>query len=183
MWLAAAGSLVDAVPPLRNLGFFAVRRGDPLTAARQLGAIGRSARDDAGRAIVFFPEGGHVRPGLRVPAERGAVTVARAAGAQIVPAAIQYEYFERARPFVYVRAAEPVACGRGAAVDMRALLDDARAALAADLLDGTGDYAPLVRRARHTRLVANVPLDTRRVGRSGGPLYRHYVASTERSAP
>ena len=41
-----------------------------------------------------------------------------------------------------------------------------------DLMQGTGDYRPLLREPAHTTLVANVPLDLRRIGHSNGPLYR-----------
>jgi 1-acyl-sn-glycerol-3-phosphate acyltransferase len=171
IWLAAAASLLDWVPPLRWFGLFAVRGGTPVATARQLRAIGELARGDKRRAVVFFPEGGHVRPGLKVPAQRGALAVARAAHAPIVPLALHYEFFERARPFAYLRAAEPVDVEHDTRVDLRAVLDDASNRLGRDLIEGTGSYSPLLRQRGRTQLVANVPLDRRRLSRSKGPLY------------
>jgi 1-acyl-sn-glycerol-3-phosphate acyltransferase len=172
MWLAAAAQLVEWVPPLRLAGLFPVRRGEPVATARQLRSVGELAQRDERRAVVFFPEGGHVRPGLKVTVERGAVAVARAAHAPIVPLALHYEFFERARPFAFIRASTPVDADRVTSVDLRATLDDASSGLRRDLIEGTGSYRPLLRQGAGTRLVANVPLDRRRLGRSNGPLYR-----------
>lgn len=103
--------------------------------------------------------------------------MARAANAPIVSLAVAYEHFERARPFVYIRASAPVEVVRAREIDLRQLLDDAQAALDRDLHDGSGSYRPLVRRDPRMLLHQNVPLDTRRVGRSCGPLYRALTAN------
>jgi 1-acyl-sn-glycerol-3-phosphate acyltransferase len=169
------------MPPLQWLGLFAVWGGTPVATARQLRAIGELARQDKRRAVVFFPEGGHVRPGLKVGAQRGALIVARAAHAPIVPLALHYEFFEKARPFAYVRAAKPIGVEHDTRVDLRTVLDDASSRLRADLIEGTGSYSPLLRPGGGTQLVANVPLDPRRLGRTEGPLYRelgHYLRDT-----
>lgn len=172
MWLAAAAPLVDWVLPLRLFGLFPVRRGTPVATARQLRAIGKLAQQDKRRAVVFFPEGGHVRPCLKVAVERGALTVARAANAPIVPLALHYEFFERARPFAYLKAAMPVEVEHDARIDLRTTLDGASSSLHRDLIEGTGSYRPLLRLGCGTKLVANVPLNPRRLGRSNRPLYR-----------
>ncbi len=173
-WLAAAQTVLDRFPPLQRLGAFAVSHGSPVASARQLREIAaRAKRSTPGRAIVIFPEGGHVRPGLRADVRRGALALARASGAPIIPVALHYELFERARPFAYLRAVEPVEVHGREIVDLREVIDCAQAQLMRDLLDGTGSYQPLLRPRAEISLVANVPLDRRRFGRSQGPLYRH----------
>jgi 1-acyl-sn-glycerol-3-phosphate acyltransferase len=179
IWLAAAAPIVDRAPVLKRLGCFAVRRDHPLATARQLSTIGTMARSQWNRGIVFFPEAGHSRLGLPVAPERGVLSVARAAKAPIVPVAIAYEHFERARPFVYVRAGAPVEVVRARDIDLRGLLDDAQAALVRDLHDGSGSYRPLVRHDPRMLLHHNLPLDTRRVGRSCGPHYRALTSNLQ----
>ena len=104
-----------------------------------------------------------MRAGVRVPARDGAARIARrVANAVIVPCAIRYEFFERARPYAWLKCLTPLTPPDGAnALDRH--LDDACRRLDEDLKHGSGAYEPLARASTGTILIRNVPVDVGRV--------------------
>ncbi len=167
LWVPAAPSVMRIQPYLRPLGWFAVTPGAPRRSEQQLTYLGCRAARERHRAVWFFPEGCIVRTGFQVPTHRGALVMANASsGSTLVPVAIALEFFERARPFVWLRASEPVDSEGLEGPDLRQLLDQASAALASDLAQGTGTYDPMIRDDPDTLLVANIPCDLKRVRRA-----------------
>lgn len=163
-WLAAAPHVLRRHPWLNLCGLFAVSRGDAHASAQALMEIGRRAQITPNATVCFFPEGGHMRAGLPIEPERGVLAVAAAApGMPIVPVSLRYEYFERGRPRVWVRAATPVAARDARRAGLRVVLDDALAALDHSLRQGSGEFVPILRADPRVVLLDNVPCDLDRI--------------------
>jgi hypothetical protein len=172
--LAAAPVVLERWPILRRVGFFPVERGANLKAAQLLRAVGRNLDHSSRKTVWIFPHGCHIRTGLLVEPERGALAVARAAPrAKVVPVALHYELFEGRRPTAWVKAL-PVVDGNASHLALGELIVRATSALATDLRNGSTNYRPLLNPRRRTILLENVPCDVRRLDaaltRAGLPL-------------
>ncbi|MCW2981301.1 MAG: uncharacterized protein JWO14_3028 [Solirubrobacterales bacterium] len=161
--LAAAPSVLERWPILRRVGFFPIERGANLKTAQILRAIGKDLDHNNRKGIWIFPHGCHVRTGVLVEPERGALAVARAAPrAKLVPVALHYELFEGRRPTAWVKAL-PAVEGDASRLALGELIARASSALAADLRNGADGYRPLLNPGRRTVLLENVPCDVRRI--------------------
>jgi hypothetical protein len=161
--LAAAPIVLERWPILRRVGFFPVERGTNLKTAQLLRAIGRDLDRSDHKSVWIFPHGCHVRAGVLVEPERGALAVARAAPrAKVVPVALHYELFEGRRPTTWVKAL-PAVEGDASRLALGELIAHASRALATDLRSGSAGYLPLLNPGRRTVLLENIPCDLRRI--------------------
>jgi hypothetical protein len=161
--LAAAAANIRRFPILKKVGFFPIVRGDPISSGRALLSLGRAANHDPSLVIWFFPQGNHVRPGTLVAPERGVLAVMRGApNAHLVSIGIRYEFLERRRPFVWIKARQ-IEDAHIHNIDLSRILDSSLEILDKDLHQGSGSYKPILRRDPNTALISNIPCDLRRM--------------------
>jgi len=126
-----------------------------------LRALGRDldGADDA--ALWFFAQGCHVRDGVALEPERGALAVAKAAPrAQVIPVALHYEILEGRRAVAWVKMLPPLH-EEPSQVSLAETIASATESLATDLRTGSSSYQPLLHPDRHTVLLRNVPCNVR----------------------
>lgn len=161
--LAAAPVVLERWPILQRVGVFPVERGAGLQTARTLRNLGKALDRSDNGAVLFFCQGCHVRTGVLVEPERGALAVAKAAPrARVVPLALYYEVLEGHRPSAWVKALPPLP-EQAPRIALGETIARATAALSADLRNGSSSYRPLLRGDRRTVLLRNVPCDVRRI--------------------
>lgn len=167
LWIPTTAEVLRRQPHLRLLGNYAVVRHDRELTAAQIQAVGRLATTERS-GVWYFPEGGIVRAGLRVRPARGFLNLIEAVpSACIVPAAIHLEFFDRLRPYGWIRLGRAIATERCATVEMvRTELDRAEDALTNDLKTGSGRYQAVLRDGATAQLLRNVPCDYSRIARA-----------------
>ncbi|HWC49500.1 MAG TPA: 1-acyl-sn-glycerol-3-phosphate acyltransferase [Solirubrobacterales bacterium] len=164
--MAAAERVVDAWPILRRVGIFPVERGATLRSAQMLRALGQDLNGADDIALWFFTQGCHVREGLVLEPERGALVVAKAAPrAQVIPVALHYELLEGRKATAWVKTLPPLRKEQSQ-IPLAEMIISATEALAADLRTGTSSYKPLLHPDRHTVLLRNVPCNVRLVDKA-----------------